>query len=98
MDSYTVEFPTQTWGGARHLILRDGQVFGDSNFVYTGTYSQVEHVVSARVHVQSAAGEFEMVVTGTLQGDSGTATGVIHSASVHDQLTGKITRERKHQP
>jgi hypothetical protein len=98
MDSYTVDFPTQTWVGARHLILRDGLVFGDPHFVYTGTYSQVGDVVSARMHVQNAAGEFEMVVTGTLQGDSGTATGVIHGTSVHDQLTGKITRERKHQP
>ena len=98
MDSYTVDFPAQKWVGARHLILRNGSVSGDPGFIYSGTYTQVGHVVSARMHVRNAAGEFEMVVTGTLQGDSGTATGVIHSTSVHDQLTGVIIRERKHQP
>lgn len=98
MDSYAVDFPTQLWVGARHLILRNGSVFGDPGFIYTGTYTQVGHVVCARMHVRNAAGEFEMVVTGTLQGDSGTATGVIHSTSTHDQLTGKITREQKQQP
>jgi hypothetical protein len=98
MDCYTVEFPTETWVGARRLILRDGFAFGDPDFVYFGAYNQVKHVVYARLHIIGTAGQFEMIVTGTLQGNAGAVVGVIRGIHAHDQLTGKITREGEPQP
>jgi hypothetical protein len=86
---WLVQFSGVQGFGAGVLTLVNGQVFGgDSSMLYRGTYSQQGNTLNARVHViqhtsvpgmQSVMGrgEFDLELSGTLQGERITATGTI---------------------
>src|SRR5947209_15161393 len=98
---WIVQFTGVQGWGAGVLTLTGGQMFGgDSNFFYTGTYSQQGSTLSARVHVKQylpgvasvmGRNEFDLELTGTLQGKSITATGSIPGTSL--RLNGTLTKQ-----
>jgi hypothetical protein len=97
---WTIQFTgAQGWGtGAITLVA--GSVFGgDSGFLYTGTYTQHGDTLSARVHVkQYVAGvpnvmgrdEFDLELSGKLQGNTIAATGSIPGTAL--RLSGTLTK------
>lgn len=104
MDGFWIIKFTGVQGfGAGVLTLTNGKVFGgDSSMLYTGSYTQKDNNLHARVHVrfhttvpgmQSVMGlnDFELELTGTLQGDAITATGTIPGTQLH--LNATLTRQ-----
>lgn len=87
--------------GAGVATLVGGQVFGgDSGYLYNGTYTQQENTMKARVHIkQYVAGianvmgrsEFDLELSGTLNGNKITATGTIPGTSL--QLHSILTKQ-----
>ena len=99
---WTVQFTGVQGFGAGVLTLIKGQVFGgDSGMLYTGTYSQQGSAVTARVHVErfsatpamhSVMGPntFDLDLTGTLQGNTATISGVMPGTTM--RLTAALTK------
>ncbi len=84
---WTVQFQgVQGWGSGV-LTLIGGQVFGgDTSFLYTGTYTQNQNAMQARVHVARFAQglpnvmgreEFDLELTGTVQGNAASVVGTV---------------------
>lgn len=98
---WTVQFTGVQGWGAGVLTIIGGQLFGgDSGFLYTGNYQQTGNSMTGRVHVkQHAAGtlnvmgrnEFDLELTGTLQGNIIKVTGKIPGTQL--QLTGSLTKQ-----
>jgi|SRR5665213_1544781 hypothetical protein len=86
-------------GGAVTLI--HGKVFGgDSGFVYTGTYTDQGGALTAKIHVKRAfpgtisvmgKDQFDLELTGTLQGNVIAAKGTIPGTPVAFQA--KLTKQ-----
>jgi len=84
---WTVQFTGVQGFGFGVVTLVGGQVYGgDSAFIYTGTYTTQENTLKARVHVQRGApgvqsvmgrDQFDLELTGNLQGNSITSNGSI---------------------
>ena len=100
---WTLQFTGVQGWGAGVVTLMNGQAFGgDSGFLYEGTYSQEGSNMSARVHVASyvrgamnvmGRDNFDVEFTGTFQGDTITATGVIPGTQL--RLTGSLQKRRE---
>jgi hypothetical protein len=97
---WTVQFTGVQGIGAGVATLIAGQLFGgDSGFLYTGTYQQTGSSMTARVHVKRhAAGpnvmgrsEFDLELTGTLQGNVIKVTGKIPATQL--QLNGTLIKQ-----
>lgn len=98
---WTVQFTGVQGWGAGVLTLIGGQVFGgDSGFLYTGTYTQEGNTLTARVHVRQyvpgvanvmGRNQFDLELTGTLQGNTITATGNIPGTPL--RLNGTLTKQ-----
>jgi hypothetical protein len=98
---WTVQFTGVQGWGAGVITLIGGRVFGgDSGFLYTGSYTEQGNALTARVHVkQYVAGianvmgrnEFDLELTGTLQGNTLTATGTIPGTPL--RLSGTLTKQ-----
>lgn len=84
---WTVQFSGVDGFGFGTVTLAGGHIFGgDSGFIYTGTYTAQNGVLKAHVHVRrGAAGaqsvmgrdQFDLELTGALQGNSIAANGSI---------------------
>ena len=100
--SYKVQFTGVQGFGAGVLTLVGGQIFGgDSAMLYTGTYQQNGNSLTALVHVkqhtatpgmQSVMGvnEFNLALTGTIQGNTAVASGVIPGTQM--KLNAALTK------
>jgi hypothetical protein len=96
---WTVQFTGVQGFGAGAITLVGGQVFGgDSTMLYSGTYSQQGNTLRALVHVkqyasvpgmQSVMGrnEFDLELTGTLQGKTLTASGSVPGTQLRFNAT-----------
>jgi hypothetical protein len=94
---WTVQFSGVQGFGWGVVTLIGGQVFGgDSSFLYTGTYTDRDNVLTAKVHIQRAApgapsvmgrDQFDLELTGTLRGNAIAATGSIPGTQMHFQAT-----------
>ncbi|MDR3717823.1 MAG: hypothetical protein P4K98_03420 [Bryobacteraceae bacterium] len=104
MDGFwTVKFTGVQGFGTGVITLTNGKVFGgDSAMLYTGTYTQKANDLHARVNVrfhtnmpsmQSVMGRsnFELELSGTLQGDTITALGTIPGTQL--RLNATLTRQ-----
>jgi hypothetical protein len=99
---WTVQFTGVQGWGAGVVTFMAGQVFGgDSGFLYEGTYTQQGNAMNARVHVRRyVAGapnvmgrdNFDLELTGTLQGNTIGVTGVIPGTQL--RLNGTLTKQR----
>lgn len=97
---WTVQFNGVQGWGAGVVTLIGGQLFGgDSGFLYTGTYSQQGSAFTAQVHVKQympgvanvmGRNEFDLGLTGTVQGNTVAATGSIPGTSL--RLSGTLTK------
>jgi hypothetical protein len=97
---WTVQFNGVQGFGWGVVTLIGGQLFGgDSSFLYTGTYTDQNNTLAARVHVQRAApgaqsvmgrDQFDLELTGTLQGNSIAAAGSIPGTPLRFQA--KLTK------
>jgi hypothetical protein len=100
---WTVGFQGVQGWGAGVVVLIGGKVFGgDSGYMYTGTYTQRGNTLDARVHVKQyvqgvpnvmGRTEFDLNLTGTLNGSTITATGSIPGAQ--GQLRGTMTKQQE---
>jgi hypothetical protein len=77
---WIVQFEGIQGGGGGVAVLMKGQVFGgDSAYTYTGTYQTEQATLKARVTVKNfipgipnvlgAVGDFDLSLTGTIEGD-----------------------------
>jgi 2-keto-4-pentenoate hydratase/2-oxohepta-3-ene-1,7-dioic acid hydratase in catechol pathway len=100
---WTVAFKGIQGFGAGVATLIGGKVFGgDSGYLYTGTYTQQGNTLNARIHVKQyvqgvpnvmGRTEFDLILTGTLSGNTITATGTIPGAP--GQLVGTLTKQQE---
>jgi hypothetical protein len=98
---WTVQFTGVQGWGAGVITLIGGQLFGgDSGFLYTGTYTQHGNALTARVHVKQyvvggvnvmGRNEFDLELSGTMQGNTITATGSIPGTPL--RLSGTLTKQ-----
>lgn len=98
---WTVKFTGVQGFGAGVVTLIAGQLFGgDSNFLYKGTYTQSGNTLNATVQVKRAfpgapsvmgRDQFELQLTGTLQGNAVTCTGGIPGTPL--QFQAQLTRQ-----
>ena len=98
---WTVQFTGVQGWGAGVITLIGGRLFGgDSGFLYTGTYTQQGNALTARVHVKQfvtgaanvmGRNEFDLELTGTLQGNTLAATGSVPGTQL--RLTGALTKQ-----
>lgn len=94
---WTVQFTGVQGFGFGVVTLIRGEVFGgDSGFVYTGTYTNQGNTLNARVRVhrgapgvQSVMGrdQFDLELTGNMQGNSIVANGSIPGTPLRFQAT-----------
>jgi hypothetical protein len=102
MDGFwLVQFTGVQGFGGGAVTLIHGKVFGgDSGFLYTGSYTDQGGTLSARIHVKrslpgapSVMGrdQFDLELTGTLQGDVITAKGTIPGTPLAFQA--KLTKQ-----
>lgn len=98
---WTIQFTGVQGWGTGVVTLVGGRVFGgDSGFLYTGSYTQQGDALNARVHVkQYLAGvpnvmglnEFDLELTGKLQGNKIAATGSIPGTPL--RLNGSLVKQ-----
>lgn len=98
---WTVQFRGIQGMGAGVVTLINGHLFGgDSGFLYTGTYTQQVNAFAAHVHVrQYVAGvpnvmgrnQFDLELTGTLQGNAISVAGTIPGTEL--RLNGTLTKQ-----
>jgi hypothetical protein len=98
---WVVQFNGVQGFGAGVVTLMGGQIFGgDSGFLYTGTYTDQAGALNAQIHVRRyAAGmasvmgrdQFDLVLTGTLNGNAIAATGTIPGTPM--QFRAQLTRQ-----
>jgi hypothetical protein len=98
---WLVQFQGVQGFGGGAVTLVQGKVFGgDSGFLYTGTYTEQGGVLSAKIHVkrafpgaQSVMGmdQFDLVLTGTLQGSVIAAKGTL--AGTPAAFQAKLTKQ-----
>jgi T3SS negative regulator,GrlR len=98
---WTVQFTGVQGWGAGVVTLIHGRVFGgDSAFLYTGTYTADSNNLNAKIQVRRFAqgmgnvmgrDQFELELTGTLKGNTITATGSIPGTPL--KLTGTLTKQ-----